>query len=167
MQFYTAPRIFRLTGKDGGYKFFKFHVQNILDAEGNEIIDDKTGKPKKKALVRNYIQNLDTGKISEELDATEYEINGQFSVKVSTGSSLPFAKNETAEKSIKLFQLGIIDDQEVLKSLDYPNWEAVLQRVKQRKQEQMQEAAAMAQAQQAGKAAGGAPPNRQARPPGQ
>lgn len=148
MQFYTAPRIVRITGDDKGFKYFKFHIETMLDAEGNEIIGPD-GKPKKRAVVRNFIQNQDSGKISEELDATSYEIHGKFDVRVSTGSSLPFAKNEAADKAMKLYSIvqppngGVIDDEELLKALDYPNWESVLQRVKERKAQQ----AAMAQAQ--------------------
>lgn len=156
MQFYTAPQVFRLTGEDGGFKFFKFHVQDVLDPEGNPV-NDEHGNPRKKGVIRNYVQNQQSGKISEDLEATEYEINGKFDVRVSTGSSLPFAKNETADKAIKLYTLapppqgGVIDDEELLKQLDYPNYEAVLQRVKEKKAAMMEQMKAMAQQQGAGK----------------
>lgn len=163
MQFYTAPRIFRLTGDDGGFKFFKFHVETMLDAEGNEITG-VDGKVKKRGIKRDYQQNQETGQISENLTTSEYEIHGEFDVRVSTGSSLPFSKNEAADKAIKLYTLspppngGVIDDEELLKALDYPNWEAVLQRVKERKAQQM---AQMQQAaQQAAQSKGQPPPGR-------
>ena len=70
MQFYTAPQIVRVTGDDNGFKYFKFHVETMLDVEGNPILD-QSGKPKKKAIVRNFVQNQDTGKISEDLQAIE------------------------------------------------------------------------------------------------
>ncbi len=151
MQFYTAPRIFRLTGDDGGFKYFRFHVETMLDPDGNEVMG-QDGKPRKKGIMRDFQQNQESGKISESLNATEYEIHGEFDVRVSTGSSLPFAKSETANKAIKLYTLapppggGVIDDEELLKSLDYPNWEAVLQRVKEKRMAQAQ-AAQQAQAQ--------------------
>lgn len=156
MQFYTAPQIFRVTGDNGGAKYFKFHIEDILDAEGNPVLD-QYGNGRKKAVVRNYVQNQDTGKISEQLNVDEYEIHGQFDVKVSTGTSLPFAKNEAADKAIKLYTIeqppngGVIDDEELLKALEYPNAEAVLERVKERKAQQ----AAQMQAAQ-----GGPPPGR-------
>lgn len=153
MQFYTAPQVFRLTGDEGGFKYFKFHVETMLDESGQPVLDSD-GNERKKAIHRSYVQNQQSGKISESLEATEYEINGQFDVKVSTGSSLPFSKNENADKAIKLYTLtqpptgGVIDDEELLKALDYPNWESVLQRVKERKAQQAQ--AMQAQAAQQG-----------------
>lgn len=151
MQFYTAPRIVRTTGDDGGFKYFKFHVETMLDEAGNEICD-QYGKAKKQAVVRNYVQNLDTGKISESLEAENYEIHGQLSVRTSTGSSLPFAKGEKVNKAMKLYTLapppggGVIDAEELLKAIEYPNWEAVLQRMKENQAQLAQQQAQMAQA---------------------
>jgi hypothetical protein len=146
MQFYTAPQVVRVTGDDNGFKYFKFHVETMLDVQGNPILGDD-GLPRKKAIKRDFVQNQETGKISESIDATEFEIHGKFDVRVSTGSSLPFAKNEAAEKAIKLYTLvqppggGVIDDEELLKALDYPNWEAVLARLNQKRAQQAQIAA--------------------------
>lgn len=153
MQFKTAPEIVRTTGEDGGYKYFKFHVTTMLDPEGNEILDE-AGKPKKKAVMRNYVQNQETMKISEELTSTEYELHGEFDVKVSTGSSLPFVKSAAGKKAMQLYTLtqppggGVIDAEELLKALEYPNWEAVLQRKKESDAQKMAEMQA-AQANQA------------------
>lgn len=137
-------------GDDNSFKYFKFHIETIMDEEGNPVTDD-AGKPKKKATIRNYIQNTQTGQISESLDATSYEIAGSLDVRVSTGSSLPFAKNDTANKAMKLYTIqqppggGVIDAEELLKSLEYPNYEIVLQRLNQQRAQQ----AAAAQAAQA------------------
>lgn len=124
MQFYTAPRVFRLTNKDGSMKFFKFHIE-----QGPE------GK-----LVRYKPFTQGEGGQVYEGEEKQVPIKGLLDVKVSTGSTLPFAKAEKEQKSLNLFDRGIIDEEEVLKNLDYPNWEAVLQRVQERK-------AAMAEAQ--------------------
>jgi hypothetical protein len=127
-QFYSAPRIFRLTNKDGSQKFFKFHVET----------DPQSGQ--KFARYRRFDQGED-GQMYEGEESVK-EIKGLLDVKVSTGSALPFAKAEKEEKLLNLFDRGIIDAEEVLKSTDYPNWEAVLQRVQQNQ-------AMAAQAQQA------------------
>jgi predicted NAD/FAD-binding protein len=59
-------------------------------------------------------------------------------LKVNTGSTLSFAKDANQNKALALFDRGIIDEEEVLKAFEYPNWEAVLQRVTERKAQQAQ-----------------------------
>lgn len=132
-QHYTAPRIFRLTNKDGSRRFFKFHIEKTVDAEGNE---------QKVARYRPFEQGED-GKMYE-MEEKVMPVNGLLDLKVNTGSSLSFAKEANQNKSLQLFDRQIIDDEEVLKAFDYPNWEAVLQRVTEKK---MQAAQAEQQAQ--------------------
>lgn len=148
MQFYSAPQIVRITGNtEGSYKYFKFHIEKCVDEQGNPV-NDEYGNQKKKAIVRDFEQNTETGKISEKLEAAEYEIHGKFDVKVSTGSSLPFAKSQKARKAMELYTLapppggGVIDGEELLKAIDYPNAEAVWMKKKQEMQMQAQAAAA-------------------------
>jgi hypothetical protein len=153
MQFYSAPRVFRVTNAEGSNKYFKLHIEPEKDQDGNE-----TGK--KIAKVRNYVQDPETGNYAEELKEKEYLIRGDFDIKVTTGSSLPFAKDQKFSKARQMFLDGVIDDEEYLKQSDYPNWQTVLQRVNQKKQEQMQQQ--MAAQGGGGQApppdAGGAPP---------
>lgn len=141
-QYYSAPRIVRLTNNDGAAHYFKFHVETRQGPDGNTT---------KVATVRNYNQNQETGEAGFDVNAKEFEIRGRFDVSVSTGSSLPFARQEKFSTAEKLFELGVIDDQELLKAADYPNWEAVLARVQKQK-----ELAAQAQMQQ--QAQKGGPP---------
>lgn len=115
-QFYTVPRLFRLTNKQGLNKYFKFHVTT----------DEKTGK--KMARVTNYIETPDGG-FSEGM-TKEYEIRGEMDVRAYTGSELPFAKAQKEQRLIKMFELGVIDAQELLTAMEYPNAEMVLQRMK-------------------------------------
>ncbi len=118
-QFYTSPQVFRLTGKDGANKYFKFNVKD--DGQGN-----------KSAVVERYSDD------GLSMGINEYQVRGKFDVRVTTGSSLPFSKAEKEDRLTKLFQLGIIDEEEVLKGLDYPNYQAVLDRVKQKQMEAAQ-----------------------------
>lgn len=72
-----------------------------------------------------------------------------FDLAVNTGTALPFAKDKKQTNALALFDRGIIDDEEVLSQLDYPNKEKVLLRVNQKKAE-------MAQMQAQGNPPGGA-----------
>lgn len=128
-QFYSVPQIVRITENEDASKYFKFHIDTQLDAEGNPVLNE-FGEPVRVAKVRDFIQDPNTGVVSESPDVRSYEIHGKFDVKVSTGSSLPFAKNERLDKSLKLYDRGIVDAEEVLKAADYPNWEAVVGRLK-------------------------------------
>lgn len=133
-QFYSVPRIVRVTGDQNADQFFHFHVEKLdTDPETNQPYTDQEGNPTTKRFAH----------ITENGQTKIVEIEGDFDVKVSTGSSLPFAKEAKGEQSFKLFQLGVIDDEELLKSVDYPNYEAVLQRVQQKKAQTQQQQSQM------------------------
>lgn len=121
-QYYTAPRIFRLTNKDGSRRFFKFHVEKSVDAEGNET---------KTARYRPFEQG-ENGKLYEGQEKV-MPVNGMLDLKVNTGSMLSFAKDAAKNEALQLFDRQVIDDEELLKRFDYPNWEGVLQRVNEKK----------------------------------
>lgn len=125
LQFYTVPQVYRITGNDGAQKFFKFHVSK--DENGNRF-----------GNLENLAEN------GASFGVNQVQLMGELDLRVTTGSSLPFSKAEKEQKVLNLFDRGIIDAQEVLKATDYPNWEAVLQRVQQ---QQAQAAQAQAQAQ--------------------
>jgi hypothetical protein len=133
-QFYSVPRIVRVTGDTNADQYFYFHVEKL---EGQ----DEQGNP----ITRRFANIT-----SHDGEAKRIEIIGDFDIRVSTGSTLPFAKEAKGQMSLNLFKMGIIDEEEVLKSLDYPNYEAVLQRVHMKKaqaqQQQLQAAGQMAAA---------------------
>lgn len=143
-QFYTVPRIVRLTDDQNAQKFFRFKVDE--DEKGNKTVT-QTG------FKRNG---------REDAEAKVFKVKGDFDVRVTTGSALPFAKKERGDLAFKLFETGVIDEQELLKAVEYPNWEAVLQRV-QEKQKEAQAAEqgaveAEAQAKEGAKADNALPP---------
>lgn len=118
-QYYDTPRVFRITGDDNSIKYFKFHVERTIDPETNEEY--------KVAKVREFNQGDDRAYyLGEE---KQYDVRRRFDVKISTGSNLPFEKNRVESQSYSLYDRGIIDAEEVLKNIRYPNAEAVLQRV--------------------------------------
>jgi hypothetical protein len=150
-QYRTAPEMFRLTGKDGVQKYFRMHVEEFEKTEPVEEIDPVTGlpavvdKPTGEKGKRMIVQPYGEGGMMNIAEQKSYEIRGKFDVRVSTGSSLPFAKAEKEAKLLAYFDRGIVDAEEVLKGTDYPNWQAVLQRIQMKAQEAAQ-AQMMAQA---------------------
>lgn len=116
-QFRTAPQVFRLTNKDGSQRFFKMSVEP-LDEYGAKVVKIREDGAEEKA----------------------YQTQGKFDVRVTTGSSLPFSKEEKINKALALFDRKVIDEEEVLKQMDYPNYEAVLQRLRDRQMAMAQQA---------------------------
>lgn len=140
MQYYSAPRVFRLTGKDQVTKYFKFHV----DTE--QVTDPLTGEvagERRIARVRRYEQSPVDGQFYLGPEQT-YNAEVEFDVKINTGSSLPFEKDRVENQSYQLFDRGIIDAEEVLKNINYPNSESVMKRMSDRAALQMQAGAAPA-----------------------
>jgi hypothetical protein len=128
MQFYSAPRVFRYTNNDGAQKYFRAYVVD-KDTEAGTI---------KAMRVQRFDEN---GQPMPEIN--EYELRGEIDIKVTTGTALPFAKGEVKQEMLGLLDRGVIDRQEYFKQTDFPNWEAVEDRMKQREAQQAQ-----AQAQQ-------------------
>jgi hypothetical protein len=142
-QFYTAPRVFRLTAKDGTEKYFKFSVEDQpADAQGNIPGQQVKLNPFKRV-------ETEGGDVTFVPDAEKIlPIRGEFDVRVSTGSSLPFAKAEKFDLAAGMFDRNAIDREELLDAAEWPNREQVLERM-----EKAEQAAAQAEAQ----AQGGAP----------
>ncbi len=130
MQFRTAPQVYRITGEEGAQKYFKFHVSPVMDETGQPMTDE-AGNPMRKATVIPYVQNQE-GKMTESLlEAREFQIRGKFDVRITTGSTLPFAKDEKTNLAFKLFESKVIDAEELLTAIDYPNKERVLARARE------------------------------------
>lgn len=163
MQFRTAPEIFRLTNDEGATKYFRMHIEHypktreVPDPVTGGLVQEPTGETGHRAHYQPVGPN---GQIDPE-QGRVYELRGKLDVRVSTGSSLPFNKAEKETRLTKLYELGVIDEEELLKGLEYPNWQAVLQRMAEKKaaaaQAEADAQAAQAQAQAAAKA-GAAPP---------
>lgn len=118
LEFYTAPQIFRMTGQDGEEFFRRFRVDNIVDEKG---------KKQKKVVFSDFNKN-EKNEMTEG-DEQSVIISGNFDLRVKTGSELPFEVADLERKSLALFDRGVIDAEEVLTRIDYPNKEKVLQRL--------------------------------------
>lgn len=131
MQFYTEPRMTRITGKEGWPEFFEFFV---------EPIDDRVVYSKRKYGFdegrRQYepLEDFQQGSPSK----------GIFDVKVMAGTAVPHEKAQRVNVAFRLFEQGVIDDEELLETLEWPNKEEIIKRM----QEKREQAAAMAAQQQ-------------------
>ena len=115
---YTVPRVYRMTNQDGSMYFLKVHVDNVQDEYGNV---------KKKATVTNT-------DINGNADVQELILSGELDIKVQAGSDLPFEASDKERKALALYDRQIIDAEEVLNQLQYPNKEKILQRLTERQQ---------------------------------
>lgn len=129
---YSAPRVFRVTNNEGDAQFFKFNVDR-------ETVDDGFGGQKDQ--LTGVLTDLSTGE--ENPAPKRFLISGRFDVSVNTGSSLPFTVADKETKTLNLFDRGILDEEEVLNQLEYPNKEKILERLRERQEQ-------AAQAEQAG-----------------
>jgi hypothetical protein len=127
LQNYTVPRVRRVTGKEGSDKYFKFSTERIKTEQGVKTVLNST----------EITKDENTGRLIEG-NKLDQVLMGEFDVRVSTVSGLPFAKAEREAKLFRLREMEIIDDEELLKGIDFPNADVVLQRMNERRQQQAQ-----------------------------
>lgn len=127
LQFYTQPRVFRITNEEGYPDFIEFYIPTNENGE-------------KVAKIRKVSTNPD-GSLQPG-QQQEVQIKGVPDVRVISGSALPYARAQKNQSAIQLFTSQAIDQEELLKSIDWPNYPEVLKRM-----QQAQAAAAQAEAQ--------------------
>lgn len=126
-QYYTVPRVFRITNDQNATKYFKMHVDQQQDENGEQM---------RVVKVREFQQTLDGRSVYG--DEKVYDARRRFDVKISTGSNLPFEKARVSQESFNLFDRGVIDAEELLKNLRYPNSEQLLKRMAEKAAQQAQ-----------------------------
>jgi hypothetical protein len=139
LQYYNEPRIIRLVGNKYQGKwpaFIEWYVKK--DKDGNY------------AYMSKKHEMTDTGLQSTPWQESTKSSKGLFDINVVGGTSLPYLKNKRADLAMKLFQLQVIDKEELLTSLDWPRKDEVIRRTDQQDQ-------AKAQAMQQGAGPQGAP----------
>lgn len=130
---YSAPRVFRVTNNEGSTKYFKFSSQPIERQTPSGISERNY-----EVSVRHYSFDPESDAYVPANEAVPFLVKGRFDVKANTGSSLPFSVADKEQKALNLFDRGIIDEEEVLKQIDYPNRDAILARLQQRREAQAQ-----------------------------
>lgn len=123
LQFYTQPRVFRITSKEGFPQHVEFYI-SPSEAGGTQA-------------------NIGIRGPNGELQQSVVEIKGVPDVQVTVGSAMPFAKAIKNDNAKQLFQIGAIDREALFDMIDLPNKDAVLKRM-QEQQAQQQQAAQVA-----------------------
>ena len=129
LEHYTAPRVYRMTAKDGTPYFMKVHIDDV------EVEQDGMMVNKKRATVHTYDEQGET-------QVQQLILSGELDIKVQAGSDLPVEAADKERKALALFDRQIIDAEEVLTQLQYPNKEKLLMRLNERQQLMAQQQAA-------------------------
>jgi hypothetical protein len=142
LQFYTIPRIIRVTENENVPTYFKIAIDETID---------ESGEAQMAATVQDIepSQNEFGEQVFTPTQTRQFEIKSTFDTRVSVGSSLPFRKAQREQRANQLFQLGIYDAEDLLEDLEHPRKEQILEKLQQR-QQAAAEAELAAQQQQAG-----------------
>jgi len=128
LEFYSVPKIFRITAKDGSIIFRKFRIDREADEQGRMM----------RVAVWQDVKKDDSDDSQDvkmvELPVKRLIIKGDLDIDVKSGSSLPFEIADIERKSFALFDRNIIDEEEILERLDVPNRERILQRLQERRE---------------------------------
>jgi hypothetical protein len=136
LQFYSTPRIIRITDNPEAEKYFKIAIDDVLDESG-EV-------QKKVATVQTFEQTPEG--ILAPQGTRQFDIKGNLDIRITTGTTLPFARAQKKAQAKELFQLGIYDAEDLLNDLEHPSKEKIIEKFNARKQAEME--AAMAAQQQ-------------------
>ena len=141
LQFYSTPRIIRITDNPESEKYFKIAIDDVLDESGE--VQSKV------ATVQTFEQQQQaTGEtLLAPVETRQFNIKGNLDIRITTGTTLPFARAQKKAQAKELFQLGIYDAEDLLNDLDHPAKEKIIEKCNARKQAEM-EAAMAAQQQQ-------------------
>jgi hypothetical protein len=120
LQFYTVPRIIRLTSNAESAKYFKFAITSQQDETGEVV---KIAEVQESAIDPLTNQQV-WGPVKQ------IPIKSRLDVRVNVGSSLPFAKLENRTMAEKLFDKGVIDAEEFLTQIEYPHKERVIEKLR-------------------------------------
>jgi len=133
LQYYTEPRVIALTGRDDMVGKWPTYIRWYV-----EQTDDDMYRP---VSQRSAYDEESGGYVDEPPVTGEYSA-GEFELDVTSGTSLPFIKEQRSSQAIQLFQAQAIDQQALLDVLEFPEKDSILQR--------MQEKAAQSQQAEAG-----------------
>lgn len=123
LQYYTEPRVIELTGRDdrtGDWpNYVKFYVEQI----------DEDGDVMYRPVTRDVEYNPEADEYIEGDAMVGEPTIGQFELDITTGTSLPFIKQQRSDQAIRLFENKSIDQKALLDVLEFPDKDGVMNRM--------------------------------------
>jgi len=148
LQFYSIPRIVRITENENAAKYFKIAIDEVTD---------ESGEAQQRIATVQQFDSVEDESGNQQMipgEPQQFEIKGNLDVRITIGTSLPFAKAKREERARELYSQGIYDVEDYLTDLEHPRKEKILEKFNQRQFEAAQaEAQAAALAGQPGASA--------------
>jgi hypothetical protein len=125
LQYYTEPRVIQITGRDDAVgrwpEYVKFFVEQVPDGE-DTLYQPMTQKIVYDEENKKYIEG------DVELGTPSV---GDFELEVTTGSSMPYLKEQRGTQAQRLWETKAIDQKALLDVLEFPEKDQILQRMQQ------------------------------------
>ncbi len=153
LQFYSTPRVIKITGNSEWPEFMQFHVQEVLDAN-----EHPTGQVQSVSTMQTMNRDPMSGKPMGYAAGTPQvspPSKGMFDIKIQSGTAMPTAKAQQGNLAIKLYEMQppLVDQEAVLETVDFPKYQEVMMRMQERAQQQAQQQAMNPQPEQGGQSA--------------
>jgi len=117
MQFYREPRVARITNTENVWPdYFEFFIEE--QGDGQYLFNKK-----------NYVFDPNTQRYTLELNHTTIgPTKGLMDIKIMSGTAMPWSKTVKTNIAFKLFEGGVIDDKNLLETLEWPDAEQIINR---------------------------------------
>ena len=145
LQFYSIPRIIRITENENAAKYFKIAIDTVTDEAGeahhvatvqkfeNQPVEQEGAEP---PLIGQPVEAAEQQLVAQA--PMQFEIKGNLDIRITIGTSLPHAKAKKEERANQLYQLGIYDVEDLLTDLEHPRQAKILEKFNQRQFEAAQ-----------------------------
>jgi hypothetical protein len=161
LQFYTTPRVVRVTGAQEWPEFYEVFFSREEQQQQGIPYPDQFADPQEMVPTKKYIANSKQYQFNpstrQYVAVTEWQATapskGEFDIEVQAGTSLPFMKQRRTNLAFQLFQAQAIDQEALLDSVEFPKKDEIMRRMNEAKQAAAQAQAAAAQPQPVGTAA--------------
>jgi hypothetical protein len=153
LQFYTTPRVVRITGAQEWPEFYEVFFSREEQQEQGNPYPDQFADAQEMIPTKKYVANTKQYQFSpstrQYVAVTDWQqtapSKGEFDVEVQAGTSLPFMKQRRSNLAFQLFQAGAIDQEALLEAVEFPKSDETMRRMNEAKQQAAQAQAAATQ----------------------